>query len=181
MDNFYLEHHGVKGMKWGVRRKRKDRYVTVSRANTNARVAASKARKASIQEDRDNGVTGVGSFRKSQIKAAKAAGKARTDSLEADRAYNKQLRAQRKVAKAEKKAAKDPVKSMSDNELRQKINRLQMEKQYAQLTKKDTSAGQKFVSDILKGAAKQTAQTYVSRAMTKGVDKAIEALLKKSA
>ena len=78
-------------------------------------------------------------------------------------------------AKAEQKSK---VKSMSDAELRQKINRMQMEKQYSQLSKKDISAGQKFVSDVFMNAAKQTATNYVSKYMTKGVDKLIEEVLK---
>lgn len=76
--------------------------------------------------------------------------------------------------KRSKKDDTESVKDMSDSELRQKINRLQMEKQYAQLTKKDVSAGQKFVTDILTNAAKQTATNYTSKYMTKGIDKIVE-------
>lgn len=74
----------------------------------------------------------------------------------------------------EKKKAKAPAaKSLSDAELKKRINRLQMEKQYAQLTAKEKSAGAKFVSDILLNAAKQTATNYVSKAMTKVVEASI--------
>lgn len=78
-----------------------------------------------------------------------------------------------------KETEKSKVKSMSDAELRQKINRIQMERQYSQLNKKDISAGQKFVSDVLMNAAKQTATNYASKYMTKGVDVLIEKVLKK--
>ena len=76
-----------------------------------------------------------------------------------------------------KETEKSKVKSMSDAELRQKINRIQMERQYSQLSKKDISAGQKFVSDVLMTAAKQTATNYVSKYMTKGIDMLIDTLI----
>lgn len=78
-----------------------------------------------------------------------------------------------------KKIEKSKIKSMSDAELRQKINRIQMERQYSQLSKKDISVGQKFVSDVFTNAAKQTATNYASKYMTKGVDALIENVLKK--
>lgn len=78
-----------------------------------------------------------------------------------------------------KETEKSKIKSMSDAELRQKINRIQMERQYSQLSKKDISAGQKFVSDVFMNAVKQTATNYVSKYMTKGVDSLIENVLKK--
>lgn len=68
----------------------------------------------------------------------------------------------------------DEIKKMSDSELRSKINRLQMEKQYKQLTGSVISVGRKMVQDILTNAAKQTATTYVSKYMTKGIDVAIK-------
>lgn len=73
-----------------------------------------------------------------------------------------------------KKKKESPTKSMSDSELRQRINRLQMEKQYAQLTAKEKSVGKKMVNEILTNAAKQTATSYVSKAMTKGIDEVIK-------
>lgn len=71
------------------------------------------------------------------------------------------------------------VKTMSDRELRDRINRIQMEKQYKQLTSSETSAGRKFVQDVVLNAAKQTATSYVSKYMTKGVDTLLKAAIKK--
>lgn len=62
------------------------------------------------------------------------------------------------------------IKSMSDDELRTRLNRLNMEKQYKQLTSKETSPGAKFVQDVLYNAAKQTATKYTADYMSKGVD-----------
>lgn len=72
------------------------------------------------------------------------------------------------------KKMSDKIKNMSDSELRSKINRLQMEKQYKQLSRPVISVGRKFVQDVLTNAAKQTATSYVSKYMTKGVDAAIK-------
>lgn len=72
---------------------------------------------------------------------------------------------------------KKNMREMTNAELRTLNERLQLERQYKDLTKAETSAGRKFVMDILAGAAKQTASTYVSKYMGKGV----EQLLKKTA
>lgn len=75
---------------------------------------------------------------------------------------------------------KTDVRTMSDNELRARINRIQMEKQYSQLTKKETSAGRKFVGDVMREAAKDTAKSYVSKWMKKGIEKGIAKAVERS-
>lgn len=98
MENNELYHYGVPGMKWGRRRAT---YVTVRKANINAKRAASAARKESIAKDRGT-LSGLGSGRKMILNANKAAGKARQESIARDRAYNKNLRAENKSAKQSK-------------------------------------------------------------------------------
>lgn len=72
------------------------------------------------------------------------------------------------------------VKTMSDKELRERLNRLQMEKQYSQISKREKSFGEKFVTGVLTDAAKQTASKYVSKYMTKGIDILIEKSISKN-
>lgn len=117
MDNVFLNHSGIKGMKWGIRR----------------------------FQNKDGSLTPAG----------------RKRYADNDRSESRS------------------VKDMSDSELRQAINRLQMEKQYAQLTKKEINPGLKIVTDILANSAKQTASNYVSKYMTKGVDIAIGKIMNK--
>lgn len=74
---------------------------------------------------------------------------------------------------------KSEMKKMSDTELRNRINRIQMEKQYMQLTAPEVSAGKKFVKDVLVNAAKQTATSYVSKYMNKGLEAAMKELKRK--
>jgi hypothetical protein len=64
-------------------------------------------------------------------------------------------------------------KRLTDDELRLVISRIQLERQYKDITKKELNAGQKFVSDVLVGAAKTTAQTYATQFMTEAVKKMI--------
>ncbi|MDR1753381.1 MAG: hypothetical protein LBR74_00540 [Eubacterium sp.] len=71
------------------------------------------------------------------------------------------------------------VRGMSDSELRDRINRLQMERQYSSLTKRETSAGAKFIKNVLVGAAQQTVSKYVSRYMTNGADALIKKVMGK--
>lgn len=65
---------------------------------------------------------------------------------------------------------KRPISEIPDDELRQIINRYQMEKQYAQITAKEKSAGAKFVTDVLTNAAKKTVTSYTAKYMAKGMD-----------
>lgn len=76
--------------------------------------------------------------------------------------------------KDSKKLKKAEVKQMSDSELRQRLNRLQMEKQYSQLTKREKTAGEKLVGEILVNSAKQTASNYVSKYMVKGIEQVVK-------
>lgn len=70
------------------------------------------------------------------------------------------------------------LSAMTNEELKALNTRMQLEKQYKELTKADVSFGRKIVNDIIAPAAKQTATNFVSKAMTKGVDMALEKAFK---
>lgn len=86
-----LYHFGVKGMKWGVRKKN---YVTVRQANKNANEAAKKAGKESIAADKVKSRAGERvTYRQASKNARAAMDTARKESIAKDKTYNKQLKA----------------------------------------------------------------------------------------
>lgn len=70
-----------------------------------------------------------------------------------------------------------PVSKMSNAELRVANERLQLTRTYASLTAKDISPAKKFVVDVIQNAGKKVATEYVAKYMTTGM----EALMKKAA
>lgn len=62
--------------------------------------------------------------------------------------------------------------AISDAELRSMINRLQMEKQYADLTKPKPGAG-KFIGNVLKSSGQVVIQKYTTKALDAAVAQAL--------
>lgn len=106
MSEYELYHHGVKGMKWGVRKK-KDRYVSRFQSRRNA----AKAARESKAEDIKKGVSSISTV---QNHAALAKARSRL----ADAEHNQQVRENRQAfRKANREVLKEKIKNKASKGL----------------------------------------------------------------
>lgn len=146
-----LEHYGIKGMKWGVRRKNPS-------GSSSGKLAPLKRKKPQPPQ-----------------KTQKPEGKKFTDRLVPVK-KDKSAPIQKKeiTIKAEKPVKKDkPLKDLTDAELRERIARIELEQRYSQLTaprnEKRKSEGRKAAERVLINLAANTAQQYGQHVINKGL------------
>lgn len=159
-----LEHHGVKGQKWGVRRA--------------TRQGQSLARAKRVH---DNAAAKGGAARSLHENRAKAAEKSLNK-------VNKRIEKKggtpvpvpgRRAAGATKKSDKrthfdKPAKKLSDKDLQDRIKRMELEKKYNELNARPPSKGKKFTEDLMTNTGKQVATTLLTGTALFLVGRAIE-------
>lgn len=134
-----LKHYGIKGMKWGVRKKGGPTTTSVA-AGPNTRrtkVALSDTDKASARSVSDD--------------AARAA------------------KSQAKIVSTSSNPSKRSTSSLSNKELQDLVTRMNLEQQYARLSNDQKSAGQKFVAQLLGNAGKQQVSSIVNQQAAQAV------------
>lgn len=146
MNNNELYHHGVKGMKWGVRRKPKQ--VSVSTSNKS--------------KDNDKEI-------KKLNKKSKIADEASTAMTRANKVNTT-------VAKIKNnKQTRQELDSMDNEQLRKRVERLNLEQQYTTLNQSRMSKGHTYVSNTLEvgaSVASVTASALTVAALIKELKKA---------
>ena len=134
MNDIYLEHHGVVGQKWGVRR----------------------------YQNKDGKLTSSGKKHLSPI--SKTGIKSKTKSKTKSKQEKEKAAEEKRNTLAEKRQRKKDYKNrrkLSDSELTSKIKRLENETKYADLVTADISPAKKFIKTVLSDATKPVATQIV--------------------
>lgn len=152
-----LIHHGVKGQKWGVIRKkaRAGRKATIKAIQKSGRFTAN-ATKTTIKTAR----TGAAKVQKAkQAHDQRVAGKIQA----------------KKEAKARKKFANRGYKKISDTELQSRIKRLEQEKRYRELkADRHLVRGREVTRSILENSLTKAGTYAATKAMKTAFDKSFD-------
>lgn len=145
----YIEHHGILGQKWGVRRyQNKDGSYTTEGANryrTGKISGPTAEQKAKMDKYFKPGKDGKPS------QAEKVASSTK-DIIDNTKKLTDKGFAKSKKSKEIARRQNEEISKMSDDELRRKINRMNLEKQYRDLSPKQVSKGQAVVRETLEVA-----------------------------
>lgn len=154
----YLKHHGIKGMKWGVRRyQNKDGSLTDKGKKRYARDAVEN--NWDIGSDgiaRSTGKKSKGEIRKADPNKWVIEDRRRSKSvINETSGLTRELKNanDRAIQRSRQKKPKVDLSKMTDAELRSKINRANLERQYMDVcVPSNVSKGRAYASSILEGA-----------------------------
>jgi hypothetical protein len=140
--NGELYHHGIPGMKWGIRRyQNKDGTLTAAGKKRYDKEMEKAKAEQKIVKNREKVQAKV-----DKLNALKADTEARKKALDGKKDEDDKKEV---VKEKEKKAKKKTVKEMTDEELAAAIRRTQLEQQYANLHPKQVSAGEEFLKKTI--------------------------------
>lgn len=176
MENNELNHWGVRGMRWGVRRyQNKDGTLTAAgKKRYNAEMEKLKERERIVKNHQRT------KAKMDKLEAKRKELDEAEELLGGPKKESKQKDPSEKTVKAPKHGKKKALKDMTDEELRTTISRLEMEKRYADLTteKKKVSEGNKFVTETLRKSANnlapQVLNYYGAKILNKWINERVE-------
>lgn len=151
MENKELQHHGIPGMKWGIRRyQNKDGSLTAAGKKRYEKELAKLKEEQRILNNK----------KKTQAKLDKLAAMRKSlDETKAELGETSKIENVKEKVKELKadKPSKRKIKSMSDEEIQARINRLDLEKKYADLIskpkeQKQVNKGESFASKLIQDA-----------------------------
>lgn len=148
MENSSLQHHGVRGMRWGVRRyQNSDGTLTEAGKKRYAKELAKVEAEKKILRNRAR--------TQAKIDKLNAARKANEEQKEALGLKKPKMAILKKPEKQDKpvEPKKKSIKDLSDEELQARINRMRLENDYrkliSDLNPKKVSAGEKFFKETI--------------------------------
>lgn len=146
-----LEHSGVKGMKWGIRRyQNKDGSLTpAGKKRYNKEMADIRAEKKKIKNTAET---------EAKLKRLASEKKSLEDLKTATK---------KKSQIADDTPEKKTVKDLSDTELRSKITRLELEKRYSDLNPKKVSFGERLLKESIMPAVIQSGRQLLTDTLIK--------------
>lgn len=164
-----LQHHGVLGQKWGIRRyQNKDGTLTkAGKRRYDKEVEKLTAERKKLVEQKRT------QAKLNRLKAMKDDVENRKKELSGKESLDDMVRKPSKDEKVNTQPKKVSVKSLSDDELRDKINRLQLEQQFRTLSEqsvksaepKKVNKGKSFVGSVLETSGKNIATQATTYAM----------------
>ncbi len=182
-----LYHHGIKGMKWGVRRTPEQlghkRMRFRDRQRRNESDEEYKERMKQRAQERKAKAESQARIKQKKLEIREQEATQRYLIRSQERLRKEEARSRERLKKVsdkktesnfEKDEKAKSTRSLTDDELRAAIQRMQLEKQYKELTRTPDSPTVKAVKRIVGGAAEQIARAYITKYAMKGIDHLIQ-------